>query len=229
MTVDLGVMATDLSEIDSFCKMARELGLSGFAVPGLHSGPTKKTESGLDIFRRVDLHGRTINSLRKQVSTSRRKTMIVSVPLRGIEVANWAADDKRIDLLTLEIANDYRLRDTTAHLASSSGVSLEIQIAPLLKTSGLNRSKVLKSYRESVRTALDGGMGIVLASGTNHPLGLRSSVAMIHLGILLGMTRTEAEQAVIELPLSIIKQNLKKLQPGFVGDGIEVIHKEVDR
>jgi RNase P/RNase MRP subunit p30 len=229
VTVDLGVLAKDLSETDLFCEIARELGIAGLAVPNLHSEPVKKTDSGLDIFRRIELHGRTINSLRKQVSKFRRKSLIVSVPLRGIEVANWAADDKRIDLLTLEIANDNRLRDTTAHLASNSGVSLEIQIAPLLKTSGLNRSKVLKSYRESVRTALDGGMGIVLTSGANHPLGLRSPVAMIHLGILLGMTRTEAEWAVNELPLSIITQNLKKLQSGFVGDGVEIIETEVDR
>jgi RNase P/RNase MRP subunit p30 len=102
---------------------------------------------------------------------------------------------------------------------------LEIQIAPLLKSTGLDRSKILKSYREAVTTARNGGMDVVLTSGANRPLGLRSAVAMAHIGILLGMDRAYADSAVTGLPLSIVERNMRKLTPGFVSDGIEVIQK----
>ena len=225
MSFDLGVLTKDVAEIDSFGDMANKLGLKGFAIVGMQSEPLKTITADLQVCNRVILHGKSINSVRKQIDKIRRKAMIVSVPLRSIEVTNWAAEDKRVDLLTVDPMQDNRLRDTTAHLASMTNTHLEIQIAPLLKSSGLNRSKILKSYRESVSTARDGGMDVVLTSGAIHPLGLRSAVAMAHIGILLGMDRAYADSAASSLPLSIIERNMKKLQPGFVSSGVEVLQK----
>ncbi len=225
MSVDLGVLAFDAIEIDSFSDMARKLGLAGFAMVGLPTDPFKTLAKGMMVYSRVTLHGKSINSVRKQIDQIRRKSMIVSVPLKSIEVTNWAAEDTRVDLLTVDPTQESRLRDTTARLASISNTSLEIQIAPLLKLSGLNRSKILKLYRESVTTAMDAGMDVVLTSGANHPMGLRSSVAMAHIGILLGMDRSYADSAASDFPKSIIERNLKKLQPGFVSSGVEIIHK----
>jgi len=222
---DLGVLATDVTAIDSFSDMSSKLGLVGFATVGLQSEPLKVTTEDLQVCNRVILHGKSINSVRKQIEKSRRKSMIVSVPLRSIEIANWAAEDKRVDLLTVDPTKDNRLRDTTARLASKANTYLEIQIAPLLKSSGLNRSKILKFYRESVSTATDAGMKVVLTSGAIHPIGLRSSVAMAHIGILLGMDRSYADDAVGSLPMSIIERNMKKLQPGFVNSGVEILQK----
>ncbi len=225
MSVDLGVLASDATEIDSFSDMASKLGLSGIAVVGLHTEPFKTITEGMMVYSRVILHGKSINSVRKQIDQIRRKTMIVSVPLKSIEITNWAAEDKRVDLLTVDPTQENRLRDTTARLASISNTSLEIQIAPLLKSTGLNRSKILKIYRESVTTAMDAGMDVVLTSGAIHPMGLRSSVAMAHIGILLGMDKSYADSAASDFPKSIIERNMRKLQPGFVSSGVEIIHK----
>ncbi|MHA1615661.1 MAG: RNase P subunit p30 family protein [Candidatus Thorarchaeota archaeon] len=225
MSIDLGVLVSDTNEIDSFRDMAHKLGLAGFAIVGLSTDPFKTLDENMLAYSRVILHGKSINSVRKQIDQIRRKSMIVSVPLKSIEVTNWAAEDKRIDLLTVDPTQENRLRDTTARLASISKTSLEIQIAPLLKLSGLNRSKILKLYRESVTTAMDAGMDVVLTSGAIHPMGLRSSVAMAHIGILLGMDRSYADRAASDFPKSIIERNMRKLQPGFVSSGVEILHK----
>ena len=225
MSVDLGVLAPDVASIDSFGDMASKLGLSGFAVVGSLAESSKNLTENMIVYRRVILHGKNINSVRKQIDTTRRKAMIVSVPLKSIEITNWAAEDKRVDLLTADPTQENRLRDTTARLASLSNTSLEIQIAPLLKSTGLNRSKILKSYRESVSTAMDAGMDVVLTSGAIHPMGLRSSVAMAHVGILLGMDRAYADNTVSSIPTSIIERNMEKLQPGFISSGVEILQK----
>ncbi len=225
MSVDLGVLVSDATEIDSFSGMASKLGLTGIAVVGLPTDPFKTLTENMMLYSRVILHGKSINSVRKQIDKIRRKTMIVSVPLKSIEVTNWAAEDKRVDLLTVDPTQENRLRDTTARLASISNTSLEIQIAPLLKSSGLNRSKILKLYRESVTTAMDAGMDVVLTSGAIHPMGLRSSVAIAHIGVLLGMDRSYADSAASDFPKSIIERNMRKLQSSFVSSGVEIIHK----
>ena len=225
MSVDLGVLASDATEIDLFSDMASKLGLTGFAVVGLHTEPFTTLTENMMVYSRVILHGKSVNSVRKQIDKTRRKSMIVSVPLKSIEITNWAAEDKRVDILTVDSTHENRLRDTTARLASISNTSLEIQIAPLLKSSGLNRSKILKLYRESVSTAMDAGMNVILTSGAIHPMGLRSSVAMAHIGILLGMDRAYADNAVSNFPKSIIERNMKKLQSGFVSSGVEILEK----
>lgn len=225
MSVDLGILATDTANIESFVDMASKLGLSGFAVVGLHANPFRNLTGNMMVYSRVILHGKSISSIRKEIDKIRRKVMVVSVPLKSIEITNWAAEDGRVDFLTADPTQENRLRDTTARLASSSNTGLEIQIAPLLKSTGLNRSKILKSYREAVITARNAGMDVILTSGANHPLGLRSSVAMAHVGVLLGMERAYADKAASSLPVSVIERNMKKLQPDFVSGGIEVLRK----
>src|SRR4030042_1254801 len=120
---------------------------------------------------------------------------------------------QRVDLLTFDPSKEHRLRETTASLASSSATALEIQAAPLLQSSGLQRSKILKTCRETVATAVDAGMGVVLSSGAAHPMGLRSPVAMVHIGLLLGIERKLAESAIQELPAHLIERSMKRRQP----------------
>jgi RNase P/RNase MRP subunit p30 len=226
VSIDLGVFVSDITKINSFGDMAKTLGLSGFAIPSSNNDPYWSLTENLIVYRRVNLHGRSINSIRKQINNIRRRTVIVSVDLKSINIVNWAVEDGRIDFLTVDPTQENRLRDSTAHLAAASNTCLEIQIAPLLKTSGLNRSRILKSYREAVSTARDAEMNVVVTSGASHPMGLRSSVAMMHIGILLGMDRAYAESTVKTIPLSIVERNMKKLQPEFVNRGVEILQEE---
>jgi len=229
VSIDLGVFVSDITNISSFGDMARKLGLSGIAISSSNNEPYWSLSERMMAYRRVILHGKGINSVRKQIDNIRRKTVIVSIDLKSIDIANWAIEDSRVDLLTVDPTQENRLRDSTARLASISNTCLEIQIAPLLKTTGLNRSKILKSYREAVSTARDAGMDVVLTSGATHPMGLRSSVAMAHIGMLLGMNQAYAKSAVGTIPNSIVERNIKKLQPEFVSSGIEVLQKEEER
>ncbi len=226
MSIDLGVFVSDITNINSFGEMARKLGLSGIAISSSNNDSYWSLSNDLMVYRRVNLHGKGINSVRKQIDKIRRKAMIVSIDLKSIDITNWAIEDNRIDLLTVDPTDENRLRSSTARLASISNACLEIQIAPLLKTSGLNRSKILKSYREAVSTARDAGMDVIITSGATHPLGLRSPATLAHIGILLGMDQAYAQSSARAIPMSIIERNMKKLQPEFVSNGIEIIQKE---
>lgn len=225
MTVDIGVYVSDMERISSFGKMAHQIGFTGIAVTGLMDQPFKHLAEDITAYRRVNITGRGINSLRKQIERVRKNTLVVAVQLGSIDLTNWAAEDRRVDLLTLDPSKDHRLRETTACIASNSSTALEIQVAPLLNSSGLQRSKILKAYREAVTTAIDTGMGVVLSSGATHPMGLRSPLAMMHIGMLLGIDKPLVERAVHKLPTYIIERSLKKLSSEFVGPGVEIVQK----
>ncbi|MFW9809842.1 MAG: RNase P subunit p30 family protein [Candidatus Thorarchaeota archaeon] len=223
--LDLGVNISNSNNLDLYIEMASRIGLTGLATQNIDDGPIKKMDDGFLVLKRFDVSGRGLNSIKKQVTSARKQSMIVSVPLTTIEIANWAAEESRVDLLTLDPSREHRFRDSTARLAVDSGTCLEIQFAPLLDSVGLSRSKIIKTFREAVHTAMSGGMPVVLSSGATHPLQMRSVMAMRYIGTLLGMTSKYTETAVCEVPFEILEKNQKKLNPDFVAEGVEIVQR----
>lgn len=221
-SIDLGVYISDSTSIESFIEIAARIGLKGFATQ--IEGPISN-EQGLSVAKRADVLGRGLNSVKKETTRIRSQTLIVAVPLTTVEIANWAAEDNRVDLLTLDPSRNNQIRESTARLAASSGTCLEIQFTPLLNSIGLNRSKIIKAYREAMKTATDAGMLVVLSSGAKHPLNMRSSMAMRHIGLLLGLESKLAETVVSRTPFEILERNQRRLSPEFVGEGIEIMQR----
>ena len=229
MVIDLGVHVSDPKRLESFVQMAQKIGFTGFASDEIAEDSYQSFKNGFSILKRVDVSGRGLKSIRKQVDNVRKHSMIVAVNLTSIEVANWAAEDQRVDLLTLDPSREYRFRNTTARLAAASDTVLEIRFEPLLHLAGLTRSKVIKTYRESIRIAIDSGMKVVLSSGATHPLHMRSSLAIQRLGGLLGMEPKYAENAVNHTPLDIVERNRSRFSSEYVAEGVEIIRRGNDK
>jgi len=205
--------------------MAQKIGFEGLATHNVEGEPDQHFGNEFSILKRADVSGRGLKAIRKQVDSVRKSSMIVSTKLASVETANWAAEDPRVDLLTLDHSQEYRLRDSTARLAALSGTALEIRFEPLLHLAGLNRSKVIKVFRETIRTATDSGMRVVLSSGATYPLQMRSARAIQHLGELLGMESKYAENAIKQTPLDIVERNRKRFSSDYVIEGVEIIQR----
>ena len=226
MPIDLNVRIPSLEMLDEFEDMAGRLGLTGIAPSIELDEPVVVSKKGLVLYARADLKSKRIGSLRKELGPLRRRAMIVAFPLAGVETSNWAAEDRRVDLLTLGENNiGNTLKDSTAHMAEHSGTALEIQFNAILRSTGLNRSRILKGFRESTRTALDAGMKIVLSSGASYPTSMRSAMAMTYIGFTLGMNRVDSREAVFNAPQRIIDRNERKLSSEFVGPGVEIVKR----
>lgn len=224
MRVDLGVKGSSLKGFEAFCRIAHTLGYSGFAALSQYDKPIMTLDQ-MEIYRRVDIKGKNVTSVRKQIDKVRRNSVIVSLEIGLIETTNWAVEDNRIDLLTINAGGEHHLRDTTAHMAASSTIALEVQIAPLLQIYGFNRSKILKIYRDSIATANRNHMMVVLTSGATAPMGMRSPDAMIHIGMLLGLEKSDADRVINEIPAAIVQRNIKKLDSEYIGTGVEVVQR----
>jgi RNase P/RNase MRP subunit p30 len=209
--------------------MAQKIGITGFATNNVEGERDLYSKNGFSVLKRADVTGRGMKSVRKKVDSVRKHSMIVSVKLTSVEIANWAAEDQRVDLLTIDPSREFRFRDTTARLAAVSNTALEIRFEPLLYSTGLIRSKVIKVYRESVRTAIESGMQVVLSSGASHPLHMRSAMAIRRIGELLGLDSKYAETAVKHAPLHIVERNCKRFGSDFVAEGIEILHRGTEK
>ncbi|MFW9887164.1 MAG: RNase P subunit p30 family protein [Candidatus Thorarchaeota archaeon] len=225
MPIDLNVSPTS-KNLDSFVKMAAKLGLTGFTTFLERDEPFETLEGGMNLFTRTNLPENGFRAAKKAVKEARSSAAVIAVPLRGVDIANWAAEDDRVDLLTLDKPNnEYVLRESTAKLAAVSGTALEIPIRPLLQSSGLARSKVIKAFRENVQTAFRAKMQVIVSSGSKNMMSMRSPTAMRYVGLLLGLDWHSTKTAVHEGPQGIIDRNRRRLSPDFIAPGIEVVKR----
>ncbi len=230
MPIDLNVRIPGSERLGEFEDMAGRLGITGIAPSINLDEPVVVSRKGLVLYARAVLDGKRIHSLKKELGNLRRRAVIVAFPLAGVETSNWAAEDRRVDLLTLGEDNiGSTLKESTAHMAEHSGTALEIQFTAILQSAGLNRSRVLKGFRESTRIALDAGMKIVLSSGASHPINMRSPMAMTYIGFMLGMNRVDSREAVFNTPQRIVERNERKLSSEFVGPGVEIVKRGGNR
>lgn len=227
MAIDIGI-CNGSNSLKSFIEMAHKIGYRGLASQNIEGARDQQLESGFSVLKRADVSGRGLKSIRKKVDNVRKHVMVVSVTLSTVETANWAAEDTRVDLITLDHSNEERLRESTAKLASLSNTALEIRIEPLIQLTGLNRSKVIKFYRESVNTATASGMSVVLSSGATHPLNMRSPISIQYVGELLGMEAELAKDAINKFPMDIIERNRRKFSSNYIMEGVEVVQRGID-
>ncbi|MFX0045376.1 MAG: RNase P subunit p30 family protein [Candidatus Hermodarchaeota archaeon] len=226
MPIDTNVRVPDKEALDAFAQMAVKLGFTGFASPLSMSDPIEKLENEVTLLARTDVNEKGIRAVSRAVEKARSSSTVISVPLGESRVVNWAAEDSRVDLLSVPYPlKGVSLRKTTAKLAAASDTALEVSIAPLLGVSGLTRSKVVKVLRETTQTALDAGMPIVLSSGSDSPITMRSPRALCYVGLLLGLDWHGSEKAVYENPDRIFERNKRRLGPDYVGPGVEIVER----
>ncbi|MGD9381119.1 MAG: RNase P subunit p30 family protein [Candidatus Thorarchaeota archaeon] len=226
MPIDLNVRSPTSKSLGSFVRMADSLGLTGFATVLQRDKPFETLEGGMDLFARIDLPESGLRAAKKAAKEARPRAAVLAVPLRGVDVSNWAAEDERVDFLTIDKPhNECILRESTAKLAAVSGTALEVPIEPLLTSFGLTRSKVIKVFRENVQTAVGMGMQVILSSGSKTVMSMRSPTAMRYVGLLLGLDWKYTKIAVQEGPQSIIDRSKKRLGSDFVAPGVEIVQR----
>ncbi len=223
--IDLKILADTPSLVQEIASMSKVLGYSGLAISGLDVAGHSNT-SAINVFSRFDISLKRLSALKKEVIKLQSKHLVLAVPLGDVEIANWAAEEPFVDLLTLQPSDKERLRKTTARLAAKNDTALEVPIQSLLRTHGLNRSKILKTMTDAIKTAMQCEMRVILSSGANEPIHLRSPFAMAHIGMFLGLTRAMALESISDHPLAIIERNMRRLDENFIRPGLEIVGDE---
>ncbi|MBD3160159.1 MAG: hypothetical protein GF309_15385 [Candidatus Lokiarchaeota archaeon] len=226
---DLNVRAKNRQHLDEFSKMAKKYHFQAIATSASLKEPVIEDEKGFRICKRIEVNADKVGKVKSRIGQSRRKAVIIAVRIGEVNATNWAANDHRVDLLTTYGYPWQRdLRYSTAKLAAATDTALEVNIVSLLQVSGLKRSRVLKSLRDSIRTASRARMRIVLSSGADSALRMRSPTALEQIGSLLDIDYKTAEKALRNYPMDIIKRNLAKLNENFIAPGIEIIGSDSD-
>ncbi|MEM2142235.1 MAG: RNase P subunit p30 family protein [Candidatus Thorarchaeota archaeon] len=208
--VDLSVRIESMDLLDRFTLMARSLRISGFATTCPLDTPITFRDN-VSVYARTNLQLRSIDELRVQARRARERSVVVAIALGTRQTVAWAATDPNVDLITVDpYARECIMHRPVARLAADNDKLLEIQIQPLLKTTGLERSRILKTLRSNLETAVEVGMKPVISSNASTPTQMRSSAALRFIGKLLSSDEELLQCAVDELPNETVRRNLDR-------------------
>jgi len=227
--IDFNVRVPDRDSLDSFADMASTLGFRGIVVPIKGELPGGFEINNVTIYPRLDIKSTKLGVLKRELDKARKKFSIIAVPLSEVDIANWAAKEARVDVLTFQpTKNHHNLRGSTARLAAKAGTSLEVPIAPLLDVTGLVRSKLIKEYRESITTACNAGMRVILSSGASTPIQMRSPWTLHHIGTLFGLDTQYTEVSISDYAHALLQENVRKLGDNHIAAGMELVSRGGD-
>jgi len=225
----------DYAHVRGLVEKAAELGYKAAGITFSSKTTQEETKElketfnslGVDFVSRIDLAPKSPGDLLRNLRAVRRKAEVIAVECISKQVARQAAKDRRVDLLSFPLASPKkRFFDVAeAELASGATASLEINMAPLLKLQGFRRSILLSSLRREVQTAKRAHVPIVLSSGADEPILLRSAEDYCSLAYLFGLDHYDARKAFSENPKAIVEKNRRKLSPNFVAPGVYVVRR----
>jgi len=185
---------------------------------------------GLDLVTRVDLTPNNPASLLKSLRSLRRQFEVIAVLCLSKAVARQAAKDRRVDVVSFP-STDFRKRffdSAEAALASEAMVSFEVDMSPLLRLQGFQRSRLLSFLRKETLIARKSHVPIVLSSGASSASLLRKPEDYAFLSYLFGLDFSGAMRGLCENPRTIVERNRKKLSPNYVAPGVYIVRRGED-
>jgi len=236
--VDLHLRApiSDLNQVERMIRKSSQLGyhLVGLVLPPkimrdqINQLQHICDDAQIDLVKRVNLSPKTSGEVLRGLRSFRRKFEVISVTCTSKSVARQAAKDRRVDLLHFPAA-DPRKRffdHAEAELASKVSSSLEIEMAPLLLSTGHSRIRLLSRLRREVEIAERFKVPVTISSGATNEYLIRGPHDYAALTVLFNMSVFSALRALSENPINIVKRNREKLSPDYVAPGIRVVRRK---
>jgi len=226
----------DFDQVEGMIVKSSEL---GYRFVGISLPPSVKqddisllqkicNDKGIDFVTRVNFIPKTPGELLHYLRRFRRRFEVVSVTCTSKRVARQAARDRRVDLLSFPLTDTHKrfFDHAEAELASKALSCLEIEMAPLLLSSGSSRIRLLSSLRREVAIARRFNVPVVISSGATNEYLMRSPHEYASLATLFDMPLPNALCALSENPLAIVERNREKLSPDYVAPGVRVVRRK---
>lgn len=109
-----------------------------------------------------------------------------------------------------------------ARACSEKDITIEFNFGNVLNSHGRNRSKILARMAQNVRICRGTKTGMIITSGSKEKYGLRAPRDLMAFGLVLGMTLTEAQEAVSLNPQKVLKRSEDRKNPDIILKGLTV-------
>jgi RNase P/RNase MRP subunit p30 len=156
-----------------------------------------------------------INLLRKQ----RRKVPIISINCHDAEIASWAAQDNRVDILTFPINKIGKLFSRSiAKLMIKFPKFLEISLSNLYIISERHQIPAFRQVKQALKLAQQKNVPVIINSGSKNVDELRHPLELVSLAYQF--FKDPPVDSISTIPNKFVKENLLKISTDYISPGI---------
>jgi len=176
-----------------------------------------RTYKRLDIGLNHESREEMISILRQQ----RRIFPIISITCINPEIAAWAAQDNRVDILKFPTFQIRQLMTrSVAKLMIKFQKLLEIPLSELYSLPERQQIPAFRQTQSALKIASHKKVPILLSSGSSRADQMRSPQELVSLGQILLAESVMSLDSLSLVPQRLIQQNLLKISPNYITPGV---------
>lgn len=171
---------------------------------------------------RKTICGDSIDKIKKQLSSIRNQYDIISLFSKNKNTLKWAAQDGRLDYITVEILDNSEYIDQSlCSVVKQNNKRFEIVLSSLINAPDDRAiSEVLRKGKKLMKIINSANTPFIFTMKAKSPLELRSGSQMRLLGSLLDCSYNKTKNSVFEKQLEVIFNNAAKLHESYIVKGI---------
>ncbi len=177
------------------------------------------------IVTRKTLTGNSIEKIKQQLGSFRYQYEIISFYSDDQTALKWAAQDRRIDYITIEIlGNSKSIDQALCSVVKQKSKCFEIIISPLINAkSDRELSEVLRKGRKLMQLITSTNTPFIFTMKPKSPLQLRTGSQMRLLGGLLEVSYNKTKESIFGKQLEILIANTIKLHESYIFEGVKEV------
>jgi ribonuclease P/MRP protein subunit RPP1 len=204
---------------------AAEYGFDGLVVrnhgdsPASYDPAAVRAETGIDVVAGVEVKAANRSTASGYIGSHRPDHAIVAVHGGDTAMNRFAVEQPAVDVLAHPMAGDGDLNHVLAKAACENGVRLEVDLAPVLRTTGGKRVRAVADLRK-VRELIEAyDVPFVVSTGASSHLELRAPREQIAVCERLGFDADRAAAGLEEWG-RLAERNRRRQSDRFVEPGV---------
>jgi len=152
---------------------------------------------------------------------NRREYPVIGIECLTPDIAAWAAQDNRVDILKFPVLQFNRLFSlSVANLMLKFNKSLEVPLSTLYTSSERVHIPLIRETRLALARAVKKGIPIIFSSSSSKVRDQRNPLELAALGQILCLDSQKALDGVSTIPNTLLEGNLKKIDPNYIMPGV---------
>ena len=183
-----------------------------------------KEKSSIIIATRKTFSETTKEELARALSKNRRQYEIISVKSEDKDILKWAAHDRRIDYITIDLQKgSSQIDGALCSLMKQNNKSFEIMLFPLYSDNNKDFSDVVRSGKKIMKLIISQNVPFIFTICPQSPLQLRTGKQLRFIGELLGVSFNKSKSSIFDYQLSVLVDNTIKLHENYVFEGVKEV------
>lgn len=195
---------TGRATVSRLARVAASIGFDGIVVrnwdevteTGASEGAEEDTD--VDVVRAVTVDASDRSRARSAIDRLREEYPILLARTDGASATRYAAERRRIDVVTGVVRDGQAPAHTTVRTARDNGVRIEVSLEPVLRSRGGRRVRHVQALEELARVIEHYDAPYVVSAAPSSHLELRGPRGLVAVGTAIGLDAEWLERGLEE-------------------------------